>query len=70
MCFSLPAKVIKVIDKNYIQILHGNKMRKVKSVLLSSIKKNDWVLINANMAVSKITFEEAKIITKYFKKND
>ncbi len=50
--------------------MQGDRMRKVKSVLLNSIKENDWVLINADMAISKITFEEAKIITKYFKKND
>jgi len=70
MCFSMPAKVIKIIDQDWMQVVQNKEVREVKSTLLGNIKKNDWVLINADLAVSKITAEEAKLINNYYKKND
>jgi hydrogenase assembly chaperone HypC/HupF len=67
MCFSLPAKVTKVIDKKTAEIIQHNQKRQIKTELLKDININDWILTNADMAVSKITEDEAKTINNYFK---
>ena len=69
MCFSLPAKVIRVINSKSAEIIQNNKKRRIKTELLRDLKSNDWILINADMAVSKISANEAKAINNYFTEN-
>lgn len=69
MCFSLPAKVTKIIGKNKAEIIQHDQKRQIKTELVRNINVNDWILTNADMAVSKISENEAKTINNYFKEN-
>lgn len=63
MCLTVPYQ-IKKISNGQAELSDG---RKVKIAMISDLKIGDWVLANADLAVSKITANEAKEINNYFK---
>lgn len=63
MCLTLPAK-IKEVKGETATLVDG---REVNIALINNAKKNDWVLTNANLAINKISAQEAKEINNYFK---
>lgn len=63
MCLTTPVQIKKVKGSG-AEVSDG---RKVNIDLVKDVKKGDWVLANANLAVSKITAKEAKEINNYFK---
>lgn len=63
MCLTTPIQIKKV--KGTIAEVTGG--RKVNIALIDKAKKGDWILANANLAVSKVTAKEAREINNYFK---
>jgi len=59
MCLAIPAKILNITglsaDANF-----GGAKRKIRLDLLPSAKVNDYVLIHAGFAISKISKEEAQ----------
>jgi len=63
MCIALPGKIIKIDDKTGIAIAEVKDevgKRKVTVAMLENPKIGDWVLIHGDLALSRITEEEAK----------
>ena len=60
MCLAIPAKILKITGLN-ANVDFGGAERKIRLDLLPSVKVNDFVLIHAGFAISKISKEEAKI---------
>ena len=59
MCIAVPMKVIEI--KNDMGVVEGNGVtREVGIMLLEDLKIDDWVLIHAGFAISKINEEEAQ----------
>ena len=56
MCFAIPLKVARV-TKNHLVMGDG---RKVKFSLVKSVGKDDWLLVQSNLAVDKLTQKEAE----------
>lgn len=65
MCLTTPVKVKKVNGLK-AELADG---RKVSIAFAGKLKKGDWVLANADLAVSKITAKEAKEINNIFSKS-
>ncbi len=62
MCLTLPAK-IKAISGLQARLEDD---RVVKIAGLQSVSVGDWVLVNADLAVAKISGQEAQEINNYF----
>ena len=56
MCLTAPLQVKSL--KGHIATLEGG--RDVDVRLLKNVKKGDWLLVQSNIAVSKVTQKEAK----------
>ena len=63
MCLTTPLK-IKAIKKELAELSDG---REVSLALIDNPRVGDWVLANADLAVSKVSAKEAKEINNYFK---
>ncbi len=62
MCLTIPAKIIS-LNNNIAQVQIRSKKREVKCAL-SNIMRGDWVLVNADLAVEKVSEKEASEINK------
>ena len=63
MCLTTPLK-IKAIKKELAELSDG---REVSLALIDNPRVGDFVLVNADLAVSKVSAKEAKEINNYFK---
>jgi len=63
MCFALPLKVAS-ISKNQAVMEDG---RKVHCSLVKRVKKRDWLMVQSNLAVAKLTPSEAQSIRSALK---
>ena len=61
MCLTIPAQVIKLED-NHAVIRDSNGIRKVKGPLISNLKVGDWILYISNLALEKISKNDAQEI--------
>jgi hydrogenase expression/formation protein HypC len=60
MCLAIPAKVVKIINKDTILVDFGGVKREVKSTLLEDkIKLDDYVLVHIGFAMAIVEEEEA-----------
>ncbi len=59
MCIAVPMKVIEIKDDMGVVENRGIK-REVGIMLLDDLKINDWVLIHAGFAISKLDQEVAE----------
>lgn len=60
MCVATPVKIKSIRQKNAI-LADG---RRVNLSLVSDVKKGDWVLCHADLAINKVEANEAKEILK------
>ena len=63
MCVALPGKIIKVDEETGVataEVRSDEKTRKISVAMLENPKIGDWVLIHDDLALSRITAEEAK----------
>ncbi len=58
MCLTKPVRIKKVQGET-AELTDG---RQVNIAFTGKVKKNDWVLANANLAIAKISNKEAKEI--------
>lgn len=65
MCLTTPVK-IKKINGLQAELVDG---RLVNIAFAGKLKKGDWVLANANLAVSKITIKEARELKRLLLNN-
>ncbi len=67
MCLTSPAKIISLKNR-FASVYIGSLRRRVNiSPIPGKIKKGDWVLVQADLAIKKISAKEAKEILKLFK---
>lgn len=68
MCLTLPAR-IKAANRGNSTLLVDlvGQERQVRLAFSEAAEVGDWVLVNADLAVAKITAEEAQEINDYFK---
>lgn len=65
MCLTYPAKIIQIKgEKALIQDKKGKL--EVNIGMLSNLKKGDYVLHNANLAIKKVSKKEAEEIREIF----
>jgi len=68
MCLTLPAQVKSAgISKLFIEVDLAGQVRRVKPAFSETVGSGDWVLVNADLAVARITPEEAQEINEYLK---
>jgi len=63
MCLTIPKKIKKVAGQQ--ASLSGGGQ--VSIALIKNAQAGDWVLINADLAVAKVSAKEAKEINNYLK---
>lgn len=64
MCLTIPAQIIKIEKENAV-IKEDGKLKKVKISLIPNLKVGDWILYINNLALEKISKEEAIEILKF-----
>ncbi|MFA6593954.1 MAG: HypC/HybG/HupF family hydrogenase formation chaperone [Candidatus Buchananbacteria bacterium] len=64
MCLTVPARVISAAD-NYLEVEIAGTRRQVKRAFSEAPQSGEWVLVNADLAVVKITEKEAEEISGY-----
>ncbi|HHF52327.1 MAG: HypC/HybG/HupF family hydrogenase formation chaperone [Candidatus Aminicenantes bacterium] len=60
MCLGIPAKVISVDENKQGKIDYLGTRVKTNFVLLEDVKPEDWVIVHAGFAISKLNEQEAK----------
>jgi hydrogenase expression/formation protein HypC len=59
MCLAVPMKVIEI--KNDMAVVESSSLRReVGIMLLDKVKLNDWVLIHAGFAISRLSKKQAR----------
>jgi hydrogenase expression/formation protein HypC len=66
MCLTIPGKIKKISGKTAI-ISIAKKDKKISLNLLNNLKLGDWVLTLHDLAVEKISAQEAKQIINLYK---
>ncbi|MCX6739726.1 MAG: HypC/HybG/HupF family hydrogenase formation chaperone [Candidatus Parcubacteria bacterium] len=66
MCLTIPGKIKQILGKNAI-IEVGKKNKEIKLNLLSDLKLGDWVLTLHDLAVEKISAQDAQKIINLYK---
>lgn len=69
MCLTTPAKIISVND-NQARVRIGNNEKNIDCGLLDVIKKGDYVIIQNNFAINKVSKKEAQKILRSFEKGE
>jgi len=59
MCLAVPMKVVE-INGDMAVVESAGLRREVGIMLLSNVKLNDWVLIHAGFAITKLTKKQAR----------
>ncbi len=60
MCLGIPAKVISVDENKQGKIDYLGTRVKTNFALLEDVKPEDWVIVHAGFAISKLNEQEAK----------
>ena len=59
MCLAVPMKIIEI--KGDMAVVESAGLRReVGIMLLDKVKRNDWVIIHAGFAISKLTRKQAR----------
>ena len=59
MCLAIPAKVIEIFDETARVDMAGNELA-ISTVLIDDLEINDFVIVHAGFAISKIDELEAQ----------
>ena len=59
MCFGIPCKIEK-ISKNKATVKNGGKVFDINTSLLPNSEKGDWILVQGNVGMKKVSEKEAK----------
>lgn len=66
MCLTTPAKIIS-INNNQARVRLGNNEKNIDCRLLE-IKKGDYIIVQNNFAINKVSKKEAQRILRSFEK--
>lgn len=66
MCFGIPCKIEK-ISKNKAAVKNGGKVFNVDTSLLSGTKKGEWILVQGDVGIKKISEAEAREFLALFR---
>ncbi len=69
MCFGIPCKIEK-ISKNKATVKNGGKVFDIDVSLLPKIKKDDWILVQGNVGLKKMSESDAKNCLAIFNELD
>jgi hydrogenase assembly chaperone HypC/HupF len=67
MCLTTPLRIIKI---NQDQALAEDSNGKERTIIISAVdgvKEGGWVLVNANLAIQKVSAKEAKQLVNLLK---
>ena len=67
MCLTIPAKILEISQGHALVIDYNKQEKKVSIGAISDAKTDDWVLINGNLAIQKISATEAEEISNLLK---
>jgi len=67
MCLTLPAQIIKIDGQTALVKTHQNKEQEILISAVKDIHINDWVMINGNLAIQKISNKEAQELLSILK---
>ncbi|MBX7107591.1 MAG: HypC/HybG/HupF family hydrogenase formation chaperone [Chitinophagales bacterium] len=72
MCLAIPGKIISVSEAGdaafrTAKVSFGGISREVNLCLITDAKIDDYVLVHAGVAISKVDEEEAKVTFEYLK---
>jgi len=59
MCFGIPCKIEK-IKKNKAIVKNGGKVFNIDTSLLPKAAKGDWILVQGNIGLKKISGQESE----------
>lgn len=62
MCLATVAKIIQIIDKDTAVGDFGGISSEIKTTLMNDLKLQEYVLVHAGFAISKVSKEEAREI--------
>jgi len=60
MCLAIPAKVVQIDAAGVGKVDYLGTMVKVDFSLLENVRPNDWVIVHAGFAITKLDEEEAQ----------
>ena len=63
MCLAIPAKIIKIKGK-FAEVDDGHHKKRACLFLIKKPKVGDYLLVHADLAISKLDLKEAKEIIK------
>jgi len=66
MCQTIPAQILEIKNQHAIARDCYDREKQILIGAISKLKINDWVLIHANLAISKIDQKEALELKKIF----
>ena len=67
MCLTLPMQVKRIANgKTYVDDKKSERL--VKIGFTDQVKKGDWLLVNADLAINKVTAKEAQDLKKLLNK--
>ena len=67
MCLTIPAKILEISQGHALVRDYNNQEKKVIIGAISGAKTSDWILINGNLAIQKISATEAEEISNLLK---
>lgn len=65
MCLTIPGRIVKLKGRKAEVEIEGKK--RLVDCAVVKVKKGDWVLVQADLAVEKVSEDEAKEVLKLFK---
>ncbi len=66
MCLSIPYRIKKITGNKAVVTKQNNKLVEIDIKLTPDLRKGDWVLLLNNMAIEKVSSEEAKQIINLY----
>ncbi|RLE86604.1 MAG: HypC/HybG/HupF family hydrogenase formation chaperone [Thermoprotei archaeon] len=67
MCLGVPAKIVKLLDKNRAIADFGGIKKEISTILLPEVSTGDYVIVHAGFAISKLSKREANEIIASWK---
>lgn len=70
MCLATPMELVRIDKKGFGYLEHKGKEYQVNLTLIEDPQVGDWLLAHADLAVSRITSQEAQTILELIAKSE
>ena len=64
---TIPAKILEINQGSALVEDYNQQTKQINIITIPDAKKNDWILVNADLAIQKIDQQEAQEIIKLIK---